>query len=66
MSPSVQKMQDDDMANPAMLWAQEGEALWSKKAGAANFACADCHQDMKGVAARYPAWSPPAGRRRIA
>jgi sulfur-oxidizing protein SoxA len=58
MGPPVQKMQDDDMANPAMLWVQEGEALWGKKVGAANFACADCHQDMKGIAARYPAWVP--------
>ena len=61
MSASVQKMQDDDTSNPAMLWVQEGEGLWTKKTGIANFACADCHQDMKGVAARYPAWSPPLG-----
>ena len=54
-------MQDDDTINPATLWVQDGEALWNQKAGAANRACADCHQDatvsMKGVAARYPAFS---------
>jgi sulfur-oxidizing protein SoxA len=35
-----------------MLWALDGEALW--KSGAP--ACASCHADMKGVAARYPAF----------
>ena len=53
-------MQDDDTINPATLWVLDGEALWKEKTGAANRACADCHQDatisMKGVAARYPAW----------
>ena len=54
-------MQDDDTINPATLWVQDGETLWNQKAGAANRSCADCHQDatvsMKGVAARYPAFS---------
>jgi L-cysteine S-thiosulfotransferase len=43
-----------------MLWVLDGEALWNRKAGEANRACADCHGDarasMKGVAARYPAF----------
>jgi sulfur-oxidizing protein SoxA len=55
-------MQDDDSINPATLWVLDGEALWNQRAGAANRACADCHDDattsMKGVAARYPAFSP--------
>lgn len=57
MGPALQKMQDDDTANPAMLFVQLGQQLWSTPAGAANKACADCHAvaDMKGVAARYPA-----------
>src|SRR5258708_20764838 len=40
-----------------MRFVQLGEQLWSKPAGAANKACADCHASgsMKGVAARYPA-----------
>jgi len=49
-------MQDDDTANPGMLWVLQGEALWATKAGAADRSCADCHADartsMKGVAAR--------------
>ena len=63
MSPETQAMQRDDMANPGMLWVEEGEALWAAKAGTA--ACADCHGDaatgMRGVAARYPAFDTASG-----
>ncbi|CAN5800602.1 sulfur oxidation c-type cytochrome SoxA [soil metagenome] len=57
MGAALQKMQDDDTANPGMLFVQLGQQLWSRPAGVANKACADCHAiaDMKGVAARYPA-----------
>ena len=50
-------MQDDDATSPAALWLLDGEALWKRKAGAADKACADCHalEKMKGVATRYPA-----------
>jgi sulfur-oxidizing protein SoxA len=61
MSRETQAMQQDDTANPGMLSVLDGEALWNAKAGRANQSCADCHQDaatsMKGVAARYPAFS---------
>jgi len=60
MAPALRAMQQDDAANPAMLWVAEGEALWRQPAGPANKACADCHGDarasMRGVAARYPAF----------
>jgi sulfur-oxidizing protein SoxA len=40
--------------------------LWSRKAGAAEKSCAECHGDaragMKGVAARYPAFNAAHGR----
>src|SRR5499426_2153266 len=66
MSRDTRAMQDDDTANPAMLWALEGEGLWKAKAGPAGRACADCHGDarttMKGVAARHPAFDPARGR----
>ena len=66
MSAETQAMQRDDTANPGMLSALDGEALWNEKAGAAGKACADCHQDatatMKGVSARYPAFDAGAGR----
>ncbi len=58
MGEALQKMQDDDTANPGMLFVQLGGQLWAKPAGAAGKSCADCHGDvagMKGVAARYPA-----------
>ncbi len=62
MSRETRAMQDDDGANPGTLGVLDGEALWKKKEGAAEKACADCHGDatksMKGVAARYPAVAP--------
>ncbi|MBR1090143.1 sulfur oxidation c-type cytochrome SoxA [Bradyrhizobium manausense] len=66
MSPGTRAMQDDDSSNPGMLFVLDGEALWTKKAGSANKACADCHGDarssMKGVAARYPAFDKALAR----
>ncbi len=59
-------MQDEDTANPGMLSVLDGEALWKRKAGTADKACADCHSDarvtMKGIAARYPAFEKALGR----
>ena len=53
-------MQDDDAANPGMLWVLDGEALWRRPEGPDRKSCADCHGDagisMSGVAARYPAY----------
>ena len=66
LSRETRAMQDDDTANPGMLWVLDGEALWRAKAGTAEKACADCHGDaretMKGVAARYPAFDPARGQ----
>jgi L-cysteine S-thiosulfotransferase len=66
MTPDTQAIQNDDTANPGMLWVLDGEALWKSKTGAAGKACADCHEDaragMKGVAARYPAFDRALGR----
>jgi sulfur-oxidizing protein SoxA len=66
MSRETRAMQDDDTANPGMLWVLEGGALWTRKTGPAGRACADCHGDarvtMKGVAARYPAFDAARGR----
>jgi sulfur-oxidizing protein SoxA len=66
MGRETRAMQDDDTANPGMLWVLDGEALWKRKDGAAGKSCADCHGDaqasMKGVAARYPAFD--AARKR--
>lgn len=66
LTPELQSLQDDDFANPGMLWVDQGESLWNTKAGASNQSCADCHGDaassMRGVAPRYPAYSDQLGR----
>jgi sulfur-oxidizing protein SoxA len=48
-------MQDDDTANPGMLWVEQGRTLWNQQVNGAS--CAACHgppEAMRGVAARYP------------
>ena len=59
LGPDSKAMEDDDTANPATFWVQDGETLWNAKSAGAK-SCADCHGDasrsMKGVAARYPAY----------
>ena len=66
MSAATKAMQDDDTSNPATLSVLDGEALWKRKAGSDGKACADCHGDaahsMRGVSARYPAFSAAKGR----
>src|SRR5262249_42708743 len=66
MGRETRAMQDDDTANPGMLWVLDGETLWNRKAGAADKSCADCHGDaaksMKGVAARYPVFDGKRNR----
>src|ERR1700730_6842302 len=74
VSPEIRAMQNDETANPGMLWVLQGETLWAGKAGAAARSCQDCHGDavasMKGVAARYPAFDavlapPPELEQRV-
>jgi sulfur-oxidizing protein SoxA len=66
MSPALQALQRDDSQNPAMLWVEDGAALWRTPAGTAAKSCADCHGDaqltMAGVAARYPSWDMSSGQ----
>jgi sulfur-oxidizing protein SoxA len=66
MTPETQAMEDDDLANPGMLFVLDGEALWSRKDGTENRSCADCHGEaaasMQGVAARYPAYDDKLAR----
>ena len=66
MGRDTQAMQQDDLANPAMLTVLEGEALWTTQAGKAGKSCADCHgearESMKGVAARYPSLDEASGK----
>ena len=66
MGPDTQAMQRDDSLNPAMLWLQDGQALWRQPAGPGGKSCLSCHgeapQSMRGVAARYPAFDTATGR----
>ena len=65
MGADTKAMQDEDTANPGMLWVLDGEVAWRTKMGAAGRSCADCHGEapnaMKGVATRYPAFDPKRG-----
>jgi sulfur-oxidizing protein SoxA len=62
----IRRLQQDDFANPAMLWVERGAAAWKRRQGAANTSCADCHggaeQSMRGLAARLPGWDARLGR----
>ena len=53
-----QALQDDQFANPGMLWVDRGEELWNTPPPTSKPACADCHNDaatdMAGVAAHFP------------
>jgi sulfur-oxidizing protein SoxA len=70
MRPETRAMQDDDAANPAMLWVLDGETLWHQPAAGDGHppgpSCAACHGDarvgMAGVAARHPAFDAAIGR----
>jgi sulfur-oxidizing protein SoxA len=57
LTPENQALQDDDFANPGMLWVETGARLWAES-------CASCHAEgsMRGVAARYPQWDEKLGR----
>ncbi len=66
MRPATQALQKDDTQNPAMLWVKDGEAHWASPQSQSKKSCADCHGDarktMRGVAARYPAFSAALNR----
>jgi sulfur-oxidizing protein SoxA len=66
MGAEVRALQQDDFANPGMLWVTRGEKLWQEPAGAERKSCASCHGDaqsnMRGVATRYPLLDPGTAR----
>ncbi len=66
LSPALRALQDDEFANPGMLWVDRGAQLWSAAAGPAGQSCQSCHGaaaiSMRRVATRYPAWAPAMGR----
>lgn len=62
MTDATRFMQDDEFENPAMLWVERGEALWSQAQGSEGKSCQSCHDDaaasMKKVAGTYPVYAP--------
>ena len=57
--PETRALQDDDFANPGMLWVETGQRLW-EEVPAATPSCGGCHGEpsaMRGVGTRYPQWS---------
>ena len=58
MTKESKAIQDDDFENPAMIWVEDGEQLWSEVQGNAGKSCQSCHSDagksMEGVGAAYP------------
>lgn len=63
--PETRAIQDDDFANPGMLWTEVGEKLWATADGANGKSCQSCHGEassMKGIAAHYPKFAKSAGK----
>ena len=58
LSDDLRALQQDEFANPGMLWVERGSKLWSTPSGKSGQSCASCHQNaavsMRGVAASYP------------
>jgi sulfur-oxidizing protein SoxA len=66
LSEATRRLQDDEFANPGMLWVQKGEELWRQGTGPAAQSCQSCHgqarDSMRTVATHYPVYSPIVGR----
>ena len=66
LGSDLRSLQDDEFANPGMLWVERGEKIWREVAGKKNQSCASCHQDarssMRAVAARYPRIDAASGK----
>jgi L-cysteine S-thiosulfotransferase len=66
LSEENQRLQDDDFANPGLLWVERGRELWDHVDGSAAHSCASCHgdaaQSMRGVRTRYPRYDPTRGQ----
>jgi sulfur-oxidizing protein SoxA len=64
--PENQRLQDDEFANPGLLWVEQGRELWRHADGASGASCATCHgeavESMRGVRARYPHFDPQRGK----
>jgi sulfur-oxidizing protein SoxA len=66
LSEENQRLQDDEFANPGMLWVEHGRELWPRVDGTAAKSCASCHgeaaESMRGVRTRYPRFDVARGK----
>jgi L-cysteine S-thiosulfotransferase len=65
LSEENQRLQDDDFANPGLLWVERGRELWRQPEAPTAKSCASCHGEaadsMRGVRTRYPRFDPTRG-----
>lgn len=65
-SAEVKALQDDDFANPGLVWIEQGQTLWSKADGTNGKSCASCHGPVEGgmfgKATAYPKWNASVGK----
>jgi L-cysteine S-thiosulfotransferase len=64
LGSDMRRLQDDDFANPGMLWVDIGQRLWSQTDPGSGKSCAGCHAqagDLRRAASRYPRFSSAAG-----
>jgi len=62
LTADTQALQDDEFANPGLLWVDRGEALFQSSADT-EATCASCHAGgLTGVAARYPEIDAASGK----
>lgn len=58
LQPETKALQDDDFANPGLLWLDRGEVMFNQLTDNGREACSSCHnQDTRslvGTAAHYP------------
>jgi sulfur-oxidizing protein SoxA len=66
LSEDNQRLQDDDFANPGLLWVEQGRTLWHQPDDTTGMSCASCHGDatasMRGVRMRYPHFDSQRGK----
>lgn len=64
LKKETRALQDDDFANPALLWVDRGEALFNEMT-ASGKACADCHsatsRPLTHSAATFPKYNVESG-----
>jgi sulfur-oxidizing protein SoxA len=63
-SGDLRALQDDDFANPGMLWVDRGAALWRRPGPGGEPSCQACHgepRNLRGVANRYPVYDAHMG-----